>query len=115
MRILAAMATSIALIPIGIYFGLLAALTIIQQTLATFIDFGNASWTSWMSPPVLLGLQSPGGSGGIIDALVGGPGSPGGTVGRLIVFAISGVIAYGCWLGLLNIWQWAQQAVKGVA
>lgn len=115
MRVLAAIAASIVLIPIGIYFGLLAALTIIQQTLATFIDFGNASWTSWMSPPVLLGLQSPGGSGGILDFIVGGPGSPGGTVGRFIVFAISGAIAFGSFRGLLSIWEWARQPVKGVA
>lgn len=107
MKVVAAGAASVILIPVTLYFGLLAALTILQQMLSTFLDFGSASWTSWMSPPVLLGIQSPGGSGGIFDALVGGPNAPGGTVGRFIVFFVAAFIAYGGFQGLMMTWSWA--------
>jgi len=109
MRIVALSASAIVLIPIGLYFAILAGLTLLQQLLATLLDFGNASWTAWMSPPVLLGIQSPSGGGGIFDALVGGPNSPGGTVGRFIVFAISAAIAYGCWAALVSMWAWVRK------
>lgn len=107
MRKIAAVALSVFLVPITLYFGLLAALTILQQMLSSFVDFGSASWTAWMSPPVLLGIQSPGGGGGILDALVGGPNAPGGTVGRFIVFFIAAIIAYGGFQGLMAAWSWA--------
>lgn len=91
------------------YFGLVALLAILQQLLAGFIDLSMASWTSFLNPAVLLGFQSPGGTGGILDAIFGGPGAPGGTVSRYFVFMGSGLLAaagYGGWKGL---WGWANR------
>lgn len=102
----------VATAPLGIallFFGLIAALSIAQEVLAGFIDLSQASWTSFLNPSVIFGFQSPGGTGGIFDALVGGPGAPGGTVNRYIVFMITGVIAYGSFMLLGYLWRWARE------
>ena len=90
------------------YFGLVAALSILQQFLAGFIDLSMASWTSFLNPAVILGLESPGGTGGPLDAIFGGPGAPGGTVSRYFVFMVSALLAglgYAAWKLL---WRWAR-------
>ncbi|MEI8083322.1 MAG: hypothetical protein WCI74_15905 [Actinomycetes bacterium] len=103
----------LASVPLGIllvYFGLVAVLTILQQVLAGFIDLGQATWTSFLNPAVVLGLESPGGTGGILDSLFGGPGAPGGTVNRYFVFMVAGVIAYGSFMLIAALWRWAGEA-----
>ena len=69
-RVIAGVASVPLALWIG-YFGLIAALSILQQFLAGFIDLSMASWTSFLNPAVLLGLESPGGTGGPLDAIFG--------------------------------------------
>ena len=105
-RVIAGVASVPLAVWIG-YFGSIAALSIVQQLLAGFIDLSMASWTSFLNPAVLLGLESPGGTGGPLDAIFGGPGAPGGTVSRYFVFMISALLAgvgYAVWKVL---WRWA--------
>ena len=95
------------------YFGLVAGLSILQQLLAGFVDLSQASWTSFLNPAVLLGWESPGGTGGPLDAIFGGPGAPGGTVSRYFVFmgsALLAAIGYGSWKVL---WGWARPLSQG--
>lgn len=102
-------------IPLGIvlaFSALVAGLSLVQELLATFIDFRQASWTSFLNPSVMLGIQSPGGTGGIIDAMLGGPGAPGGTVSRFITFLITGILAVGALVLLKVTWAWARQGGK---
>ena len=108
-RLLVAGIASVPLVIVAVYLGLIAALSIVQEVLAGFIDLSKASWTSFLNPSVILGIQSPGGTGGILDALVGGPGAPGGTVSRYFVFMVSGVIAYGSFMLLMHVWRWARE------
>jgi hypothetical protein len=90
------------------YFGLVAALSILQQFLAGFIDLSMASWTSFLNPAVLLGWESPGGTGGPLDAIFGGPGAPGGTVSRYFVFMGSALLAGVGYAGWKLMWDWAK-------
>ena len=108
-RLIIAGIASVPLAIVAVYLGLIAALSIVQEVLAGFIDLSNASWSSFLNPSVILGFQSPGGTGGIFDALVGGPGAPGGTVSRYFVFMISGVIACGSFMALMHVWRWARE------
>ena len=106
-RIIAALASVPLAAWIG-YFGLVAVLALLQQFLAGFLDLSQASWTSFLNPAVLLGWESPGGTGGPLDAIFGGPGAPGGTVSRYFVFLGSGLMAFigfGAWKAL---WDWAR-------
>jgi hypothetical protein len=99
-------------VPIGIalaFFAVIAGLSLVQEMLATFLDLRQASWTSFLNPAVLLGIQSPGGTGGIFDAMFGGPGAPGGTVSRFITFLITGMLAVGAFSLLKVTWTWARQ------
>ena len=99
-------------IPVGMalaFFGVVAGLSLIQELLATFLDLRQASWTSFLNPAVLMGIQSPGGTGGIFDAMLGGPGAPGGTVSRFITFLITGRLAVGACSLLKGTWAWARQ------
>ena len=99
-------------VPIGValaFFGVVAGLSLIQELLATFLDLRQASWTSFLNPAVLLGIQSPGGTGGIFDAMLGGPGATGGTVSRFITFLITGMLAVGAFSLLKVTWAWARQ------
>lgn len=107
-RVIAGVASVPLAVWIG-YFGLIAGLSIVQQLLAGFIDLSMASWTSFLNAAVLLGLESPGGTGGPLDAIFGGPGAPGGTVSRYFVFMISALLAgvgYAVWKVM---WQWAKR------
>ncbi len=90
------------------YFGLVAALSILQQFVAGFIDLSRASWTSFLNPAVIVGFESPGGTGGPLDAIFGGPGAPGGTVSRYFVFMGSALLAgvgYAVWK---LMWDWTR-------
>lgn len=103
----------IASVPLGIwigYFGLVAALSILQQFISGFIDLSQASWTSFLNPAVLLGWESPGGTGGPLDAIFGGPGAPGGTVSRYFVFMGSALMAAIGYAGWKVLWRWARSA-----
>jgi len=100
----------LASLPLGIflaYFGFVAVLTILQQVLAGFIDLGQATWTSFLNPAYILGIQSIGGTGNIFDALVGGSGAPGGSVNRYFVFIVTAALAAGAFVGLKAMWAWA--------
>ena len=104
-------AAVIASVPLALwigYFGLVAALSILQQLIAGFVDLSQASWTSFLNPAVIVGLQSPGGTGGPLDAIFGGPGAPGGTVSRYFVFMGAAMLAaagFGAWRAM---WSWAK-------
>jgi hypothetical protein len=89
------------------YFGLVAGLSLVQQVLAGFFDLSQTSWTSFLNPAVLLGWESPGGTGGPLDALFGGPGAPGGTVNRYFVFMGSAFVAFVGVAGWKGLWAWA--------
>lgn len=104
-----ALLVTIPLAVVMVYTGLLAALAILQQVLAGFVDLSEASWTRFLNPAVIVGLESPGGTGGPLDALFGGPGAPGGTVPRYLVFMVAGAIAYGSFFGLTHLWAWARR------
>lgn len=103
---------AVATIPVGLALvssSLAAAMVMAQQILSTFTDVSEASWASFVSPAVLLGIQSPGGTGGFLDAILGGPGSPGGTVGRFFTFLVAGALALGAYSLLKTVWSWAKQ------
>ena len=104
-------AAVIASVPLALwigYFGLVAALSILQQLLAGFVDLSQASWTSFLNPAVIVGLQSPGGTGGPLDAIFGGPGAPGGTVSRYFVFMGAAMLAALGYAGWRFVWEWAR-------
>lgn len=61
------------------------------------------------------GVQSPGGTGGLVDALFGGPGAPGGSGMRYFVGLVSFIIAGIAWTGLKALWQWAGSTAAGAA
>lgn len=104
-------AAVIGSIPLGLwigYFALVAILSIAQQFLAGFVDLSMASWTSFLNPAVIIGLESPGGTGGPLDAIFGGPGAPGGTVSRYFVFMGSALLAALGYAGWKVMWEWAR-------
>ena len=109
LRLLIALLATLPLVLILVFFGLIAGLSIIQQVLSSFIDLSQTSWTSFLNPSVLFGWRSPGGTGGIFDALVGGPGAPGGSVNRYFIFMISGGVTFGAFLALGAIWKWTKE------
>jgi hypothetical protein len=112
LRLIFAVLATIPLALIVIFFGLVAGLSLLQEVLMFFIDLGETSWTAFLNPSVLLGLQSPGGTGGIFDALVGGPGAPGGTVSRYIVFMLAAGITFIAFFALTAIWSWTKESEK---
>lgn len=102
----------LASIPVALltaYFALLAALTLLSQVLAGFVDLSQTSWTSFLNPAVLFGFESPGGTGGPLDALFGGPGAPGGTMNRYFAFGIYAVLTYASFAGLKALWSWGKR------
>lgn len=108
-RSVVAVLVSVILGPIMVWAGLIAGLTLIQQVLSGFFDLSQASWTQALNPWVWIGAESIGGTGGIFDALVGGPGAPGGTVNRYITFMIFAAITAACYYGLTAIWSWTKK------
>ena len=107
-RNVVALGASILLGPIMVWAGLIAALSLIQQVLAGFLDLTEASWNRFLNPLVWVGAESIGGTGGIFDALVGGPGSPGGTVSRYVTFMVFASITALCFAGIKSAWSWAR-------
>ena len=104
---LAVLVTAIAG-PIGIWAGLIAALSLLQQVLAGFWTIANASWTEFLSPAVWFGWQNIAGTGSIWDSLLGGAGAPGGTVSRYLTFMLFAFMAAGCYTAVKAIWSWAR-------
>ena len=104
----AAIAVSIVVGPVMIWAALICVITIIQQVLSGFIDFSQASWTQAFNPAVWLGLESIGGTGGILDALIGGPGAPGGTVNRYFTFMLFGLLTAASYAAITMMWNWAR-------
>jgi len=94
--------------PIMMWAGLIAFLSILQQFVAGIFDLSQASWSSFLNPWVWFGAESIGGTGGIMDALVGGPGAPGGTVSRYLTFMIFAFIAAICYATITATWNWAK-------
>lgn len=109
-RTTVAFITSLPLFVLMVYTGLIAGLTIVQQVVSGFIDLGQASWTSFLNPAYLLGIQSLGGTGNIFDSLVGGPGAPGGTVSRYVIFMLTGLLAAGAFMGMKGLWSWVSNS-----
>jgi len=107
-RSVAAIAVSIVVGPVMIWAALICVITIIQQVLSGFIDFSQASWTQAFNPAVWLGLESIGGTGGILDALIGGPGAPGGTVSRYVTFMLFGLLTAASYAAITMMWNWAR-------
>jgi len=107
-RSVAAIAVSVVVGPVMIWAGLICVATIIQQVLSGFFDFSQASWTQAFNPAVWLGLESIGGTGGILDALIGGPGAPGGTVNRYFTFMLFGLLAAASYAAITMMWNWAR-------
>jgi hypothetical protein len=103
-----ALMVTIVVGPVMLWAGLIAVLTIIEQILSGFFDLSQATWTQFLNPWVWVGTESLGGTGGIMDALVGGPGAPGGTVNRYFTFMIFGLITAGCYASVRFIWSWAR-------
>lgn len=97
--------------PIGAWAGLVAGLTLLGQVLAGFGVIANAQLTEFLNPAVWLGWQNVAGTGSIVDSLVGGPGAPGGTVNRYLVFMLTAIIAAACFTGLRAVWRWARAPV----
>ncbi len=84
-----------------------AIFTLIDQFLAGFIDLRQATWASALNPEFLLGFASIGGTGGPLDSLVAGPGSPGGSVLRFATFGIACVLLGAAFAVLKVTWVWA--------
>lgn len=106
----AAIAVSIVAGPVMVWAALICVVTIIQQVISGFIDFSQASWTQAFNPAVWFGLESLGGTGGVFDALLGGPGAPGGTVSRYFTFMIFGLLTAACYVAITATWNWARNS-----
>ena len=95
--------------PFGLWAGLVAAATLLGQVLAGFGVITNADLAQVFNPAVWFGLNNIAGTGSLLDSLVGGPGAPGGTVNRYIVFMLMGFIAAICYAVLKAVWTWATE------
>jgi len=93
--------------PVGIWAGLVAALTLVQQVLSGFLTLADASWTQVLNPAVWFGWQNVAGTGSLLDSLLGGPGAPGGTASRYVTFMLSALLAAGCYAAVTTAWSWA--------
>jgi hypothetical protein len=104
---LVAVAVTVLAAPIGLWCALVAAASLISQVLAGFGVISNANWTQLFSPAVWFGFNNIAGTGSLMDSLVGGPGAPGGSVNRYVVFMLTGFVAAGCYTGIRAAWKWA--------
>lgn len=109
-----AVGVSALLGPIMVWAGLIATLSIVQQFLAGFFDLSQASWSRLLNPLVWFGAESIGGTGGLLDALIGGPGAPGGTVSRYITFMIFAALCALCYAGIRATWAWARSSATTI-
>jgi len=108
-RVVVAVAATVPLALATAYFAVLCVLAVLGQVLGGFVDLSQATWTSALDPAVWLGLRSAGGTGGLVDGLVGGAGAPGGSVGRYAVFFVSAMLATGSAVALQATWRWARR------
>ena len=109
-----ALLMSVLLGPIMVWAGLIAALSIAQQFLAGLFDLSQASWSSFLNPLFWFGVESIGGTGGLLDALIGGPGAPGGTVSRYITFMLFAALAAICYAAISAMWTWARTPSESI-
>ena len=101
---------SLSSVPLGLVFTLSALLAItafVNEFLAGLIDLSQVSVGSILDPAYLLGLRSVGGSGGLLDVFVAGPGASGGSVGRYATFILFGLVAAGSLWSLRRVWKWS--------
>lgn len=106
-RALVAGLVTIVAAPVGVWAGLVAALTLVQQVLSGFLVLADASWTQALNPAVWFGWQNVAGTGSLLDSLLGGPGAPGGTASRYVTFMLSALLAAGCYAAVTTAWSWA--------
>jgi len=108
-RVVIALVVSVVAVPVGLWAGLVAAATIVGQILAGFGVLANANWVEALNPAVWLGFQNIAGNGGLVDSLLGGPGAPGGSAWRYVVFMVMALVAAACYTGVRAIWGWASR------
>jgi hypothetical protein len=109
-RAAVAVLVTVVAAPIGLWCALVAAANFISQILAQFGVIANADWARLFDPAVWFGFNNVAGNGSIWDSLFGGPGAPGGTVGRYFAAMITAMIAIACWGALSAVWRWARAA-----
>ncbi len=107
-RVAAAIAVSVVAGPVGVWAALFAVMTILSQVLAGFGVIINADWVNVFNPAVWFGFNNIAGTGSLADSLVGGPGAPGGSVGRFAAFMITGILAAICFGAISVAWRWAR-------
>lgn len=107
-RVAGAVAVTVIAGPIGVWAALFALVTIISQLLAGFGVIINANWVNLFNPVVWLGFDNIAGTGSIGDSLVAGPGAPGGSVNRYVLFMITGILAAACFAAMKAVWRWAR-------
>jgi len=107
-RAVGAVIISIIAVPLGVWAALVAGLTLVQQVLAGFLVIADASWTQALNPAVWFGWQNMAGTGSFLDSMLGGPGAPGGTVSRWLVFMVSAALASACYAAVTTAWAWAR-------
>jgi hypothetical protein len=107
-RALAATGVTMVAVPVGVWAALVAGLTLVQQVLAGFVVIADASWTQALNPAVWFGWQNVAGNGSFLDSILGGPGAPGGTVNRWLVFMLSAALASACYAAFTTVWAWAR-------
>jgi hypothetical protein len=106
-RTIIALLVSFIAVPVGLWAALVAVLSLMQQALAGFLAVGSASWTQALNPEIWLGRQNVGGTTSFLDSMIGGPGAPGGTVSRYVVFVVGAMLAAGCYAIVVALWDWA--------
>lgn len=108
-RVAAAVAVTVVAGPIGVWTALIALISIISQLLAGFGVIINANWVNLFNPAVWFGFNNVAGTGSIGDSLVAGPGAPGGSVNRYVLFMVTGIAAAACFAALRSVWRWARE------
>jgi len=109
-RSLGAVLVTIIAAPIGAWSALVATGSLISQLLSGFGVIANADWMQIFNPAVWFGFNNIAGTGSLMDSLVGGPGAPGGSVNRYVVFMITGIVAAACYTGIRVAWSWARSS-----
>ena len=109
-RVTAAVAVSVVAGPVGLWAALFALMTIMSQVLAGFGVIINAEWVNIFNPAVWFGFNNIAGTGSIGDSLVAGPGAPGGSVNRYVLFMITAALAAVCFGAVGAVWRWARTA-----
>ena len=111
-RSLVAVLVTIIAAPIGAWSALVAAASLLSQILAGFGVIANANWMQIFNPAVWFGFNNIAGTGSLMDSLVGGPGAPGGSVNRYVVFMITGIVAAACYAAIKATWAWARTSAE---